>query len=185
MNIDENSISVRDLAETDIPLILRYWFHSPAGFIESMGVDPMKMPTEPEMEAALSEKIAANQKLESSKLNALIITHESRAIGIHTINPLVEGDYGIFHAHIIDPEFRRRGVGRISYPKACRIFLERFGLQKVVFKTPIQNMGAIRVKEKLGIRLIGEEVIGFSIIKEGTRAKVFEWTRSELLPQRQ
>jgi hypothetical protein len=36
------------------------------------------------------------------------------------------------------------------------------------------------VKEKLGIRSIGEEVIGFSIIKEGTNAKVFELTRDEV-----
>jgi hypothetical protein len=43
-----------------------------------------------------------------------------------------------------------------------------------LFKTPIQNITAIRVKEQLGIRCIGEEIVSFGMIQEGTRAKVFE-----------
>ena len=58
--------------------------------------------------------------------------------------------------------------------------MSRFNLSRILFKTPVQNIGAIRVKEKLGIRYIGEEIIGFGIIKEGTKAKVFELTRDEI-----
>lgn len=181
MTIEPKLISVRDLTFSDLPLILKYWFGSPPGFIESMGVDPKKMPTETEMESNLRKKISDNEKLPFSKLNALVITYDQRPIGFHTINPLVEGDFGVFHAHIWDSNFRRRGIAIHSYPKACRIFIERFNLEKVLFKTPVQNTGAIRVKEKLGIRTIGEEVIGFGIIRDGTKAKVFEINRSEVL----
>jgi RimJ/RimL family protein N-acetyltransferase len=69
-------------------------------------------------------------------------------------------------------------LGMQTYPKACRIFFERFDLQRILFKTPIQNVGAIRVKEKLGIPCIGEEIIEFGIYKAGTRSQVFELTRS-------
>lgn len=72
------------------------------------------------------------------------------------------------------------GIGLQFYPKACAIFMGRFNLSRILFKTPIQNIGALRVKEKLGIRCIGEEEIGFGRIKEGTRAKVFELTSAEL-----
>jgi RimJ/RimL family protein N-acetyltransferase len=74
---------------------------------------------------------------------------------------------------------RRKGIGFHSYPKALKIFFERFNLQKIVFNTPAQNTGAIKVKEKLGIPYIGEEVIRFDIIKEGTLGKTFEITRQE------
>jgi hypothetical protein len=57
--------------------------------------------------------------------------------------------------------------------------LQRFDLRRILFKTPVQNVGAIRVKEKLGIRCIGEEVVDFGIIRAGTLAKVFEFTREE------
>ena len=100
-------------------------------------------------------------------------------MGFHNLNPLVEGDFGVFHAHIARPDFRRRGVAECSYPQACRIFLQRFDLKRILFKTPAQNVGAIRVKEKLGIRFIGEEVVDLGVIRSGTLAKVYELTREE------
>ena len=131
------------------------------------------------MEKSFREKCAANKALPHSKANGLVIVYQNQAIGIHSLNPLIEGDYGIFHAHIWKPEMRRRGLGKYTYPKACEIFMKRFDLKRILFKTPCQNTGAIRVKEKLGIRCIGEEVIGFSIIKDDTLAKVFELTSAE------
>ena len=159
--------------------MLDYWFRSPPGFIYSLGVDPQKMPTESELTNTLKKKFLENQDLKVSKLNALAICYQDRAIGVHTLNPLIEGDYGIFHAHIWPPEMRRRGIGMISYPLACNIFIGRFNLKRILFKTPVQNTGSIRVKEKLGIRLIGEELIDYNIIRAGTPAKVFELLKAE------
>lgn len=170
---------VRDLTEEDIPQVIKYWHHSPTGFIEAIGVDLNKLPPEDELNKNLVDKCKANQALKFSKLNALTITSDGKPVGAHTINPLHEGDYGIFHAHLWDPEMRKKGVAMVSYPKACHIFMDRFNLKRILFKTPVQNIGSLRVKEKLGIRQIGEEIIGFGIVRDGTLAKVFELTRQE------
>jgi len=177
MTLDPALVAVRDLTLSDLPFILGYWFRSPPGFIEAMGVDPVKMPKESEMRAALEDKV---RQTPPAKLNALVIAYDNKPVGFHTLHPLVEGDHAIFHAHIWDADFRRRGLGQHSYAKACRIFMDRFSLNRIIFKTPKQNTGAIRVKEKLGIRCIGEERIGFGIIRENTPAKVFELTRAEV-----
>lgn len=177
--IDPQDLLLRDLSESDIPLVLDYWFRSSPGFIESMGVDLKKLPKEQEMALNLTEKCRENAKLPTSKLNALIISYQGQPIGVHTLFPFTEGDFGIFHAHIWKPEMRQQGLAKFTYPRACLEFINRFNLNRILFKTPVQNIGAIKVKEKLGIRSIGEEVIGFSIIKEGTNAKVFELTRNE------
>jgi RimJ/RimL family protein N-acetyltransferase len=168
-------VVVRDLSESDIPHLSQYWFHSPAGYLEAMGVDPKKLPPQEKFESGLREKCNAP----SSKLNALIILFDGRPVGFHTINPLTEGDHGIFHAHIWDTQVRRKGIASVSYPKACQIFMRRFGLKRILFKTPAQNTGSIRVKEKLGIRYLGEETVDFGIVKDGTLAKVFELNREE------
>ncbi len=178
--MNSEDILVRDLSEADIPFILNYWFHSPTGFIESIGVDPAKLPSESDMKAALIEKCRLNHGLAQSKLNALIIVYNNKPVGFHTLFPIEEGDYGIFHAHIWDPAMRRRGIAKISYRLACNIFLKRFNLQRILFKTPKQNIGAIRVKEQLGIRYIGEENVSFGIVRDGTPAKVFEIRKDEL-----
>lgn len=177
--VDPQSISVRDLSEADIPLVLDYWFRSPPGFIESLGADLGKFPAEAQFAESLRQRVRANEGRKDSKLSSLAILHDGRFIGFHNLNELQEGDSGVFHAHISHPDFRRRGVAECSYPQACRVFLQRFNLKRILFKTPLQNAGAIRVKEKLGIRYVGEEVVDFGVMRAGTVAKVYELTRQE------
>ena len=167
-------IALRDLTLQDVPLVLNYWFRSKPGFIESLGVDPNKMPTELQMATNLVGVLEKNSLLPESKLHALVITYDNEPVGFHTVNPITEGETAIFHAHIFKSELRGKGLAYYSYPLACNLFIKRFNLKKILFKTPIQNIGALRVKEKLGIRYVGEEIIDFSIIKAGTLAKVFE-----------
>lgn len=100
-------------------------------------------------------------------------------VGFHSINSLIEGDYGIFHAHLVRPDMRRKGLGPHTYPIACGIFMKRFQLKRILFKTPVQNTGAIRVKEKLRIRFIGQQLLEFGIVKAGKQARVYELTKDE------
>lgn len=171
-------VAVRDLAEAEVPAVLDYWFRSPRSFLESMGVDLAKLPQEAAFEETVRRRVR-EAAAGTSKLNTVAILLDGQPVGMHTINPLVEGDHGIFHAHLWRPESRGRGVAMRSYPLACRLFLDRFDLKRILFKTPAQNTGAIRVKEKLGIRCTGEEIIDFGVIRAGTLAKVFELTREE------
>jgi RimJ/RimL family protein N-acetyltransferase len=172
-------VAIRDLSDEDIPFVLDYWFRSPSGYLEAMGVDPAKLPSEAQMKSALADKIRRNRELADSKLNALAILYDGRFVGFHTLFPVTEGDSGIFHAHVCQPAMRGRGLASRSYPLACLAFIGRFGLQRILFKTPTQNTGAIRVKEKLGIRRVGQERVGFGIIRDETQAEVFELTRDE------
>lgn len=178
---DPSLVSIRDLTEEDVPTLLNYWYRSPPGYFENLGVDPKKMQTEAEMEASIRKRLPENRLLEKSKLGVVAILLENKLVGIHSLVPLVENDHAVFHAHIFKPELRGAGIGMISYPKACKLFIERFNLKRMLFKTPIKNSAAIRVKEKLGIRQIGEEVINFSVIRENTLSKVFELTYEEIL----
>jgi RimJ/RimL family protein N-acetyltransferase len=177
--VDPRSVSVRDLAEADIPFVLDYWFRSPPDFIESLGADLTKIPAESQFADSLLQRVRMNEPLARSKLSSLAILCDGQFVGFHNLSPLTEGDFGVFHAHISRPEFRRRGVAACSYPQACRVFLERFDLRRILFKTPLQNVGAIGVKEKLGIRCIGEEIVDFGVMRPGTLAKVYELTREE------
>lgn len=180
MTLDPRHVAIRDPLISDIGMMMDYWFRSPPGFISAMGVDPAKLPPESEMAAGLRARITSNKILPVSKLPVVTITYEGSPVGIHSINPLVEGDHGIFHAHVMDPAFRGQGLGRQSYALALRCFMERFQLERVLFKTPRQNTASLRVKEKLGVREIGEETIGFGVVREGTVARVFELRRDEL-----
>jgi RimJ/RimL family protein N-acetyltransferase len=168
-------VSIRELSTAEVPFILDYWLNSPPGYLESIGVDPAKLPPRAEFERSLREKC----EWPVAKRGVLVIIYRGQAVGFHTLHPIAEGDYGIFHAHLWDESVRDRGIATVSYVKACHIFLNRFGLKRILFKTPIQNKGSIRVKEKLGIRYLHEERVSFGIVKDATLAKVFELTRDE------
>ncbi len=178
-SVGHEFVAVRDFYEADVSPLVNYWYRSPQGFIETMGIDHEKLFPETQFRKLMLDTCEANTLLAVSKLPVLTITYKGKAIGSHAMSPLVEGDHGVFHAHIWNPEMRGKGIGRITYPKACLIFMNRFDLKRILFKTPIRNIAAVRVKEDLDIRCIGEEIIDFGIIRDGTRAKVFELTRPE------
>jgi RimJ/RimL family protein N-acetyltransferase len=101
--------------------------------------------------------------------------YKEKAVGVHLINQIIPNESGVFHAHIWEKELRGQGIATKTYPMACKVFFDSFCFQRIIFKTPINNLGAIRVKEKLGLKILGEEVlIGKGIVKDGTRVKVFE-----------
>ncbi|MGE4133341.1 MAG: GNAT family N-acetyltransferase [Bdellovibrionales bacterium] len=169
-------VEIRSLELADIPMLIKYWYHSPPGFIESIGVDPTKLGSPVEFEAFMRGRL----ELPDEKRAGVAILYNGEPVGQHSINPLVEGDHGIFHAHIWNSAHRGKGIGLQSYVLASHLFMNRFNLKRIVYKTPKQNTASIRVKEKLGMRFIGEEEIGHGLVKAGTIAKVFEVTRDEL-----
>lgn len=173
--IDSSKLALRDFDLEDIPFHLDYWFRSGKDFLASRAVDTSKLGTEEQMKKSLTERMKS-----SDPKTALTITYDGKPIGSHPINQIKNGDFGVFHAHIWTEEFRRKGIALWTYPRACQIFMDRFELKRILFKTPVVNTGALKVKEKLGIPKIGEEDIGFGIVKAGTRAHVYELTREKL-----
>ena len=111
----------------------------------------------------------------------MIIEIDGLVIGTHGITDIKANESAVMHAHIFDANFRRAGVCSFTYPRAALVFMDQFNLPKIVFKTPLQNVGAQRVKEKLGITCIGQELIENPNIIEGTMAKVYELGREQAL----
>ena len=59
--VDPQLVSVRDLSEEDIDQVTKYWYHSPPGFIEAIGIDPKKLLPEPDFANRLIEECKAKQ----------------------------------------------------------------------------------------------------------------------------
>lgn len=178
--IDPSLISVRNLEQKDLPFLLSYWFRSPPGYLDSLGINLTAFPPEKEMEQAFHDLILADQENSVSQLNALTIVYDGFAIGFHSISALDNDGSGIFHAHIWDENFRNRGIGKYSYISACKCFFQRFNLQRILFYTPAQNLAAIHLKESLGIRCTGTEIVGGGVAKENTTVKIYELLEGEV-----
>lgn len=172
-------ISVRDITRSDVDRVMDYLYRSPNGFIESIAIDPKKLAPESENRTLLLQRIREIEMGNCSQSQSLIILKDGVPVGHHSVNQITAGESAIFHAHIWRPEHRRLGIGTHSYPLACSVFMKRFALKRILFKTPIQNRGAIELKRRLGIREIGQENISFGLVRDNTPALVFELTRDE------
>jgi hypothetical protein len=171
---------LRDMTLSDVPRFVRYWYRSSDSFLRGMGVDPRRMKPESEFEQRLKEQIQQNLGTATSKLALLTIDLDGEAVGSHSLGDLVEGASAVFHAHVWEPEARGIGLCTYTYPLAAQIFMDRFGLNELIFKTPSLNTGANRIKQKLGIECIGEEPISYSFMLPGLTAKVYRLTRPAL-----
>lgn len=158
----------------DIDPLCDYWYRSPPGFIEAIGADSTLF--EPEMVARERhrERIVNEPPDTEKKGMILTITHDGVAIGCHPISHLIYGGEGVFHAHIWKPEWRRIGIGTYTYPRACKYYFDRFKLKRILFRTPMKNEGPNRLKIRLGMKPIGEDVVISPVVPVGTKAFVYE-----------
>jgi hypothetical protein len=176
----DSRVKLRDLEENDIPLFLNYWYKSPEAFLRGMGVDPNKMLPPHEFETSLRATLEKNVQEAKSKMPFLTIELDGRAVGSHSIGDLVEGDTAVFHAHVWDQSARRIGLCTYTYPRAAMIFMDRFSLKELLFKTPSLNPGANRIKQKLGIECTGEESISYPFMLPNLTARVYRLSRESL-----
>lgn len=103
-----------------------------------------------------------------------VILLYGKPIGVHTLTELLPENHAVFHAHIWDEQHRRQGVGVISYIKACDFFMHTLKLKKILFKTPLINRGAIRIKEKLGLEPKGSILFEAPILIKPLEANLYE-----------
>lgn len=171
--IEPEMIRFRDYEPSDIDRICDYWFRSPKGFLGSIGIDQEKMFSESDIRNSMTKSFNSRIPDIELKSEGLVIEYKGEPIGTHIINEIEFGLKGIFHAHIWKPEFRQIGIGTYTYPRACKIFFDRFQLQKIVFKTPVDNLGANLLKKKLGMKPIEKIKLCEGPVKDGTVANVY------------
>lgn len=157
-----------------------YWYRSPKHFLESMGIDPAKMKPEDEYVKVLTQTILESEKSDGSKLALLAVVLDGKVVGTHSVSELTEGASAVFHAHFWHPEARGIGLGTYTYPRAAKIFIDRFHLTQIIFKTPAQNVAANRIKQKLGLPVCGEEPVTYDFMLPNVMAKVYRLSHQQL-----
>lgn len=164
------NISIRELLQSDIELICNYWFGQSSSYWTDLGVDISRLGTR--------ENYSAKMNTDFIKSNGIqeiaIILLNGEPIGHHSLTHHIENESAIFHTHIWSSAHRKQGIATISYPKACCYFFQTLRLKKIIFKTPKINIGANRLKEKLGIKKIFETIYDGPLLLRPLEANLYE-----------
>ncbi len=145
-------ILVRKFTPEDITTVVDYFHGLSYEFLESLGIDKSKFFTRDQFIDHFNQIFRAKGNV----FSFVIIELNGRCIGHHNVSDIRANEDGIFHSQIWYPELRGRGIGVISYIKACDYFMKHLELKKIVFKTPKINQAAKRLKEKLGLPILCE-----------------------------
>ena len=147
----EEKISFSNIDELMVDMIADYFDPvSSHDFWKVRNVNLDKLSSREETKKLWLNTIQKDRK-DKKPIPSLAVLYENQAIGFHILTHIEANKTARFHSHFCIQKFRGLGIALYTYPQACKIFIQRFKLEFIHFKTPINNIAPNRVKEKLKI----------------------------------
>ena len=151
-----NTLTVRELSEPDITHITRYWLESPPAFLEGMGVDLTKMPSQEQWKNALMEQLS--QSIPEKKSYCIIWELDGIPVGPSNINKIQVGLEAFMHLHLWQPDIRQKGMGAALVRMTLPFFFEHYQLQTLYCEPYALNPAPNKTLERIGFQFIKEYV---------------------------
>jgi RimJ/RimL family protein N-acetyltransferase len=141
-------VTVREMRADEVDLIVGYFHTSTAEHLETLGVDPTRLPS-PE---AWRERYRREYELPVECRAALLVIWLSneRPIGFSTSDKIVYGDRANMHLHILNSDDRRSGAGVACVRKSVDIYFERLKLKRLYCEPNAFNVAPNRTLAKAG-----------------------------------
>ena len=129
MSVKNKQISIQELTEKEIPLIIRYWLTSSPEHLIAMGVDLEKVPTEENLTKYLTSQVSL--PIEAKESYALIWMLDGKPIGHSNINEINFGESAKMHLHIWEQANRQKGIGLELLKLSIEAYFKKFNLQEL------------------------------------------------------
>ena len=149
-------LSVREFKVKDIPFICDYWLNSKDDYLESLGVDLSKLPSEDKLTQMLTQQITAPYDQKQSY--ALIWCVDNEPIGHCNVNQIKYGETAFMHLHIWKSAKRRKGMGVKLVKSSLPYFFENLKLKTIYCEPYALNEAPNRTLEKAGFEFEKEYV---------------------------
>ena len=143
---------VREMQQHEAKLMIRYFLTADLAFLNGMGVDPKKLPSELEWAELLKADFA--RPIQQRQFYYLVWEADGVAIGHCNINKIVFGEAAYMHLHIWDAGQRRKGCATQLLRPSITRFFEAFQLDKLFCEPYALNPGPNQTLPKLGFHLV-------------------------------
>lgn len=174
-------LSVREIQQSDIPLIIDYWLSADHDFLVGMGVDVSKLPSREQWLAMLPQQL--EQPYEEKQSYCMIWLADGQPVGHSNVNKIVFGEEAYMHLHLWKPDVRQKGMGVELVKMTLPWFFKNLKL-KILFCEPYAlNPAPNKTLEKVGFAFEKEylTVPGSFSFEQPTNRWVMSAERSELL----
>ncbi len=152
----KNTLSVREIRETDIPLIIDYWLGADAAFLAGMGADINKIPPHEEWVQMLTAQLS--QSYEEKKSYCIIWLVDDEPVGHSNTNKIIFGEEAFMHLHLWKADKRQKGIGTTLVKMTLPYFFDNLQLKKLYCEPYALNPAPNKTVEKIGFTFIKEHL---------------------------
>jgi hypothetical protein len=138
-------LELRDLTADDVPMIVDYWLHSPAEFLDAMGVDRARLGSSKQIHERFATAIPTGDSGQSRM--AFGIWLDQKFAGYTLLNRYTD-EVNYSHWHIVDANLRAKGISTALYPWRIKTFFEITPISRLIHQTRTSNLGVNRMLDK-------------------------------------
>jgi len=145
-------VKAREMLLSEAGIIIDYFHDATPEHLETMGVDPSRLPRRDEWLQRQAKEFAL--PIEQRSSFATIWLDGERPVGFSTCNPVFYGDRANMHLHVIEPGNRQRGIGVQGVKQSAAIYFERLKLKHLFCEPNAFNVGPNRTLQKCGFKYL-------------------------------
>ncbi|UKJ06498.1 GNAT family N-acetyltransferase [Solitalea lacus] len=152
--MNENLLSVREIEQQDVELLVNYWTSAEPDYLKSMGVDLDKMPDQQQLVYLISAQL--HHSYNEKQAYCIIWLIDGKPVGHSNVNKIVFGQEASMHLHFWNAENRHKGAGAQLVKMSLPYFFQNLQLKTLYCEPYSFNQAPNRMLEKVGFRMVKE-----------------------------
>ena len=140
----------RPMLSAEADLIIDYFHNATRAFLQSLGVDQMKLPSRETWRAHYDREFALPIAQRRSFL--VLWTLDAAPIGFSTADKIVIGEQAFMHLHIFDSGRRRQGHGAALVRQTARLYFDTLRIEALYCEPYALNVAPNRTLQKAGFK---------------------------------
>jgi RimJ/RimL family protein N-acetyltransferase len=146
------TLTIREMMGSEVDLIIEYFQKSTPEHLETLGVDPTRLPPVEGWRERLQRQCALPIDQRAMVLVAWL--SDDRPIGFSTSDKISFGEQANMHLHVVDPERRHQGTGVECVRRSVDIYFERLKLKRLFCEPNAFNVAPNRTLQKAGFKYL-------------------------------
>lgn len=146
------SLTIREMALDETGLIIEYFHGSTPEHLETLGVDPTRLPTR----LHWRERFAGDYGKPIQERSTLLVIWELDDVGIgfSTSDKIVYGEQAHMHLHVVEPERRRSGIGSACVRETVEVYFNKLRLKRLFCEPNAFNVAPNRTLQRVGFSYV-------------------------------
>ncbi len=145
-------LAVREIQPSDIALITNYWLTADHRFLEGMGVEVSKMPSQEQWQQMLGVQLT--QPYTEKQSYCIIWELDGQPVGHSNINKIKFGAEAYMHLHLWVGGERQKGIGTAFVKMTLPYFFDNMQLKKLYCEPYALNPAPNKTLEKVGFKFV-------------------------------